>query len=190
LYWEQGHALADYNELIEWWNRNSYGKNFYVGHGIYRAGSNTAWKSPNEIPNQIKKMRSLKNTHGSIYFSSASFKTNANGWNDSLQNTYYHNPALIAPIEWLVQSKMASPKLVKQQDNSYNIIDTNPASNLKQFALIQKSKTGYRVAAILPKETKLLNLNTIGVTLSSSEPTWIVAVGKQNQLSKYQLINE
>jgi hypothetical protein len=135
-------------------------------------------------------MRSLKNTHGSAYFSSASFKTNANGWNDSLQNTYYHNPALIAPIEWLVQSKMTSPKLVKQQDNSYSILDMNPSSTLKQFALIQKSKTGYRVAAILPKETKSLNLNTIGVTLSSTEPVWIVAVGKQNQLSKYQLINE
>jgi hypothetical protein len=61
---------------------------------------------------------------------------------------------------------------------------------LKQFALIQKSKTGYRVVAILPKEIKSLNLNTIGVTLSSSEPTWIIAVGKQNQISKYQLINE
>jgi len=97
---------------------------------------------------------------------------------------------LIAPIEWLVQHKMTSPKLVKQQDNSYSILDTNPASNLKQFALIQKSKIGYRVLAILPKETKSLNLNTIGVTLSSSEPVWIVAVGKQNQLSKYQLINE
>jgi hypothetical protein len=160
-----------------------------VGHGIYRAGSNAAWKSPNEIPNQINKMRSLKNTHGSAYFSSASFKTNANGWNDSLQNNYYHKPALIAPIEWLVQYKMSTPKLVKQ-DNTYNIIDTNPASNLKQFALIQKTKTGYQVAAILPKETKSLQLNALGIKSSASEPIWIVAVGKQNQLSKFQLINE
>ena len=134
-------------------------------------------------------MRSLKNTHGSAYFSSASFKTNANGWNDSLQNTYYHNPALIAPIEWLVQYKMTSPKLVKQQDNSYSIIDTNPASNLKQFALIQKCKTGYRVVAILKKDTKSIQLNALGITISDAEPIWIVAVGKQNQLSKYQLIN-
>jgi hypothetical protein len=79
---------------------------------------------------------------------------------------------------------------VKQQDNSYSILDMNPSSTLKQFALIQKTKAGYRVAAIIPKETKSLNLNRIGVTLSSSEPVWIVAVGKQNQLSKYQLINE
>jgi hypothetical protein len=134
-------------------------------------------------------MRSLKNTHGSAYFSSASFKTNANGWNDSLQNTYYHKPALIAPIEWLVQNKMTSPKLVKQNENSYSIIDSNPTNTLKYFALIQKTKTGYQVAAILPKETKSIQLNTLGITKSTSEPTWIVAVGKQNQLSKYQLLD-
>jgi hypothetical protein len=134
-------------------------------------------------------MRSLKNTHGSVYFSSASFKTNANGWNDSLQNTYYHQPALIAPIEWLIQNKMASPKLVKQNENSYTIIDSNPTNTLKYFALIQKTKTGYQVAAILPKETKSIQLNTLGITKSTSEPIWIVAVGKQNQLSKYQVID-
>jgi len=134
-------------------------------------------------------MRSLKNTHGSAYFSSASFKTNANGWNDSLQNTYYHKPALIAPIEWLVQNKMTSPKLVKQNENSYSIIDSNPTNTLKYFALIQKTKTGYQVAAILPKETKSIQLNTLGITKLASEPIWIVAVGKQNQLSKYQVID-
>jgi hypothetical protein len=56
--------------------------------------------------------------------------------------------------------------------------------------LIQKTKTGYQVAAILPKETKSIQLNTLGITKLASEPIWIVAVGKQNQLSKYQLINE
>ena len=189
LYWEQGHPLADYNELIEWWNRNSYGKNLYIGHGIYRAGSNSSWKSLNELPNQIKKMRALKNTHGSAYFSSASFKTNANGWNDSLQNNYYHKPALIAPIEWLVQSKMSTPKLQKQTDNTYLLTDSNPLSSLKYFALIQKNKSGYSVEAILPKDTKSIQLDKLGIHKTTAEPLWIVAVGKQNQLSKYQLLD-
>ena len=186
LYWEQGHALADYNELIEWWNRNSYGKHLYIGHGIYRAGSNAAWKSPNEIPNQIKKMRSLKNTNGSAYFSSASFKTNANGWNDSLQQTYYHQPALIAPMDWLVQHKMTTPKIQKKSDNSFVLTDSNPSNHLKHFALIQKTKTGYSVAAILPKDCTNFNLKSLNIP--NNDPIWIVAVGKQNQLSKYQVI--
>ncbi len=188
LYWEQGHSLADYNELIEWWNRNSYGRHLYVGHGIYRAGTNTAWKSPNEIPNQIKKMRSLKNTNGSAYFSSASFKTNANGWNDSLQQNYYHQPALIAPMDWLVQTKMTAPKIQKQSPNNYLITDLNPISNLKHFALVQKNKTGYQVVAILPKDSKGFDLNTLNIKTTPDAPIWIVAVGKQNQLSKYQVI--
>jgi hypothetical protein len=84
---------------------------------------------------------------------------------------------------------MTSPKLVKQNENSYSILDSNPTNTLKYFALIQKTKTGYQVAAILPKETKSIQLNTLGITKSTSEPTWIVAVGKQNQLSKYQLLD-
>jgi hypothetical protein len=60
---------------------------------------------------------------------------------------------------------------------------------LKYFALIQKTKTGYQVAAILPKETKSIQLNTLGITKLASEPIWIVAIGKQNQLSKYQVID-
>jgi uncharacterized lipoprotein YddW (UPF0748 family) len=67
LYWEHGHALADYDELVQWWNDHSYGRALYIGHGIYRAGTNATWRNPNEIPYQINKLRSLPNTGGSVY---------------------------------------------------------------------------------------------------------------------------
>ena len=58
---------------------------------------------------------------------------------------------------------------------------------LKYFALIQKTKTGYQVAAIVPKETKSIQLNTLGITKSSAEPIWIVAVGKQNLINSFHV---
>jgi hypothetical protein len=67
-------------------------------------------------------------------------------------------------------------------------VDSNPLSTLKCFALIQKNKTGYSVEAILPKDTKSLDLNKLGIQMNATTPVWIVAVGKQNQLSKYQVI--
>ena len=36
LYWEIGFPLADYTVLLDWWSRYSYGKQVYIGHGIYR----------------------------------------------------------------------------------------------------------------------------------------------------------
>lgn len=187
LYWERGHALADYDELIEWWNKNSFGKNLYIGHGIYRAGSNTAWKSPNEIPNQIKKLRSLKNTNGSAFYSSVSFKSALNGWNDSLQNNYYRKPALIAPIAGLANNTIETPSIFKIKENEFEIRIDNTAG-IKHFALIQKNKDNYSVELLLPTNTKYINLKELGIAHLPYQSTWIVAVGKQNQLSKYTLI--
>jgi uncharacterized lipoprotein YddW (UPF0748 family) len=102
LYWEIGHKLADYQELINWWSQHSYGRHVYIGHGIYRSfEKNPAWKNPNELPNQLKMLRQTPNVQGSVYFSSKSFDRNPNGWNDSLRNNYYRTPALIPEMNWL-----------------------------------------------------------------------------------------
>ena len=101
LYLEIGHDKIDYAKMLEWWSKNSYGRNLYIGLGIYRSGSNTAWKNPNELPNQIKLLRQYPNVQGGIYFSSKSFNNNPNGWNDSLRNNYYKLPAKVPEMEWL-----------------------------------------------------------------------------------------
>lgn len=101
LYLEIGHPRVDYVKMLDWWSKNSYGKHLYIGHGIYRAGTNGAWKDPNELPNQIKLLRQYPNVQGSIYFSSKSFNNNPNGWSDSLRNNYYRQPAEVPVMEWL-----------------------------------------------------------------------------------------
>jgi uncharacterized lipoprotein YddW (UPF0748 family) len=93
LYWEIGHKLVDYNMLIEWWSKNSFGKNCYIGLGIYRAGSNAAWKDKTQLTRQIEKLRNTPNVNGMIFFSSKSFEKNPNGWNDSLRLNYFREPA-------------------------------------------------------------------------------------------------
>lgn len=102
LYLEIGHDKIAYEKILDWWSKHSYGRHIYIGHGIYRAyEKNKAWKNPDELPNQIKLLRSYPNVQGSIYFSSRSFDNNPNGWNDSLQNNYYRLPAIIPKMEWL-----------------------------------------------------------------------------------------
>jgi uncharacterized lipoprotein YddW (UPF0748 family) len=98
LYWEMGHDKADYNTLIEWWSKNTFGKNCYIGLGIYRAGSNAAWKDKTQLPRQIEKLRSTPNINGMIFFSSKTFEKNPNGWNDSLRLNYFREPATLPKI--------------------------------------------------------------------------------------------
>jgi uncharacterized lipoprotein YddW (UPF0748 family) len=103
LYLEIGHSKIAYEKLLDWWSKHTYGRHLYIGQGIYRTGERTssAWKNPNELPNQIQLLRQYPNVQGSIYFSSKSFDRNPNGWNDSLRNNYYREPALIPPMDWL-----------------------------------------------------------------------------------------
>ena len=183
IYWEHGHPLANYDTIIDWWDTHSYGKNLYIGHGMYKAGTNTSWRNKEEIPYQIKREREEENTRGSIYFSSSSFKNNPNNWNDSLQQNYYQKPALLPTIPWLVQYEVATPSVIKQSENTYQI-NQNQGKKVKQLAILQGSEKHFTVAAIVSGETKFINLNTLGLDKKNPQPYWIVAIGNQNQLSK------
>lgn len=99
LYWEMGHKLADYNTLIDWWSKNTFGKNCYIGIGIYRAGSNEAWKDKTQLPRQITKLRNTPNINGMIFFSSKTFERNPNGWNDSLRLEFFKEPASLPTMK-------------------------------------------------------------------------------------------
>ena len=93
LYWEFGHKAAPYEVLIDWWSKHTYGKNCYIGLGIYRAGSNEAWKDSSQLTRQIDLLRTKSTINGMIFFSSKTFNKNPNGWNDSLRLNYFRNPA-------------------------------------------------------------------------------------------------
>ena len=135
LYWERGHKLADYDVLLKWWNEHSYGRHLYIGHGIYRAGSNGAWRRPDEIPQQLQALRNYPTTQGSAYFSSKTFTKNQNGWNDSLRNNYYHYPALVPPMPWIVNTLPAQPLIEKQPNNMVKLVYKGQ-NKIKAFGIL------------------------------------------------------
>lgn len=105
LYWEFGHKAAPYEILLDWWSKHTYGKNCYIGLGIYRAGSNSAWKDITQLPRQIEALRNTPNIQGMIFFSSKSFNNNPNGWSDSLRLDYFKDPAKTPEMSWINSSK-------------------------------------------------------------------------------------
>jgi uncharacterized lipoprotein YddW (UPF0748 family) len=113
LYLEIGHDKIAYEKLLDWWSRNAYGKHIYIGHGIYRAldKAQSGWKNPRELPAQIQLLRQNAQVQGSVYFSSKSFATNPNGWNDSLRNNYYRYPALLPSMPWISDRAPLAPQV-------------------------------------------------------------------------------
>lgn len=101
VYWEFSHKHAPFEPIIKWWNDHSYGRHCYVGLGIYRAGTNPAWRDRTQLPRQIDSTRALENLGGQIYFSSTTFDKNPYGWNDLLRNNYYKEKVPVPEMPWL-----------------------------------------------------------------------------------------
>jgi len=151
LYWEQGHKLADFDTLLAWWNAHTYGRQLYIGQAIYRAGSNAAWRNPNEIPNEIKAIRSYPTTQGSIFFSSKNFENNPNGWADSLRYDYYALPAIVPPMSWIDSTKPAAPIFAKSGNNVFTIHYAGkiPVKAFAIFALPENVDTKLEYASLI-----------------------------------------
>jgi uncharacterized lipoprotein YddW (UPF0748 family) len=100
LYWEIGKKVADYEVLVEWWSKNSYDKNLYIG--LYPAGlgdkkKGEAWTKGNEIVRQLNMNKYYPKVDGVIFYSAKHFVSNKLNLNDSLQQKFYKYPA-ISPI--------------------------------------------------------------------------------------------
>ena len=105
-----------------------------------------------------------------------------------MQQNYYQKPALIPSMPWLVQYKVEAPLVNKQSSNSYQI-QVKLASSIKQYAILESTNKQFSVAVILMPDTKIINLNTLGIQKKLNAQYWLVAIGKQNQLSSLVALN-
>ena len=125
LYWEFGHKAVGFEILSKWWAEHAYGRQMYIGQGVYRSKEpkSYAWHNKNELPNQIKRIREFPEIQGSVYFSSKTFASNPNGWSDSLRNNYYKYPAIAPPMAWIDNEKPA--RLIVSYDTTKSSSFTN-----------------------------------------------------------------
>jgi uncharacterized lipoprotein YddW (UPF0748 family) len=210
IYWERGHRLADFDTLVNWWANHNYNRHLYIGQGVYKVYENkpTAWKNKTELPAQINKIRTNPQVHGSVFYSSNIFYRNPNGWNDSLQNNYYHYPALIPPMPWISSAVPLSPSITidstmdtfadklriylnknKQENvNKYVIYAFANASsinkeNAKNIVSIISADQPFFVFPLsgLPQEVNILSIGATCVTNTNNESglSKVIVVGKK-----------
>ncbi len=152
LYWEIGFRAAPFEVLLDWWSKHTYGKHCYIGLGVYRANSNAAWRDKTQLPRMLQAMRNTPNINGAIYFSSKTFDKNPNGWNDSLRNNYYREPATIPLMPWIDSLLPAAPqvKAIFPMDTVVNI-------TIEKSPLETKTISSYRLYACYNENPALNN---------------------------------
>lgn len=96
LYWGTSHPVANYNTLAAWWNDNHSDIPVYIGHGIYKIGTDKPdWQDAQQLPVQLNQVREYPNLSGSVFFSYKHLKRDLLGLQDSLIANYYHSKALV-----------------------------------------------------------------------------------------------
>lgn len=103
LYHSTRHKRKPFKTLVSWWANNVFNRHLYIGHATYRifTGSKSGpWNSRNELPLQVRYLRSFKQALGSAFYGSQALLKNTGNFRDSLQNELYRYPALIPPMSW------------------------------------------------------------------------------------------
>ena len=104
LYWQIGHPTVDFEMLANWWGNNNYNRAMYIGHGVYKINQESKtkeWAMPNELPKQIKLLRTIPGIHGSAFYSSKHFNRDLMGFQDSLKLNLNRKPAIIPTMNWI-----------------------------------------------------------------------------------------
>ncbi len=104
LYWRFGHPAVDFSMLSRWWDENTYGVTYYIGHGLYKLDPQSKiedWRNPEQLVRQITEARKLENFGGSAFFSAKHFYKDVDGINDHLQQRLYSTPALVPIMPWI-----------------------------------------------------------------------------------------
>lgn len=112
LYWDFSQHAAPYGVLLDWWAHHTYGRQLYIGQGLYRVGSPGAWRDPAELPDQLIANRSYPQVSGSIFYSASVFYRDTYGLDDSLRNHFYRYPALLPLMPWLDSLAPEAPRLL------------------------------------------------------------------------------
>jgi uncharacterized lipoprotein YddW (UPF0748 family) len=98
LYWEFGHKRAPFEVLLNWWGKHTYGKQCYIGIGVYKAKSNSAWNDK-QLPRQMEALRNTPNINGVVFYSSKSLESNPYGFADSLRLNYFKEKAEVPVVK-------------------------------------------------------------------------------------------
>ncbi|MEO9479043.1 MAG: family 10 glycosylhydrolase [Maribacter dokdonensis] len=145
VYWSMDLPVASHRKIVDWWAKNNYNTNLYVGNGPYKIRNNSdkAWEEKKELPMQLELARNTQQIQGNIMFSAKSLMTDKDDVVEYIHKKYYKRQAL-NPISGLAKiHTVKTPKLVSASKNDTELsLEFNDLNNIR-FALVYSS--GIRV---------------------------------------------
>lgn len=115
LYWQIGHATADYKELIGWWNRQAAKRPLYIGEDVERTAKYADPENPSshQLPAKHRLHGQMQNVQGTVLWYAKAVVDNVGNIGQALRNNYWRYPALQPPMPFLDDKAPKKPRKVK-----------------------------------------------------------------------------
>ena len=181
IYWEIGKEVADYKIIADWWSRNNFGTQLYIGQAPYRIDPESkvkSWQSAKEIIRQIKLNRTYPAISGSMFFSAKFMRKNPLDLHERLQKRYYRYPALTPSnrrINPILAQEPVEPQMVIK--NSQLNLTWENSENAKSYVIYQFRKR---------KKVDIKNPEHILLTTSNNSVTY--SLDKLTDPDKYKYV--
>ncbi len=96
VYWSMDLPVASHKTIVDWWSKNNFNTNLYIGNGAYKVRNNSdkAWDDIKELPMQLKLARETPQISGNIMFSAKSLMSDNDDVVAYIHKKYYKLPAL------------------------------------------------------------------------------------------------
>ena len=144
IYWEIGKEVADYKIIADWWSRNSFGTQLYIGQAPYKIDPQSnvkSWQSADEIVRQIKLNRKYPEISGSMFFSAKFMRKNPLELHEKLQKRYYRYPAIVPSnqrIDPIMPTEPVNAKLISENGKLH--FSWEKGENTKSYVIYQFKK--------------------------------------------------
>ncbi|MBA4408946.1 MAG: hypothetical protein C0397_05940 [Odoribacter sp.] len=178
LYWFIGKTVADYAILADWWSKNTYGCQLYIGQAPYlinEKSRDVAWQTSDELTKQIRLNRSYPNIAGSMFFSAKFMKNNPLGVKENLLKEMYKYPALSPPNPRVAPIQPVAPVNAQIHKKRKAIkLNWENAGNSRMFVI-------YKIS----KKSKLDIGNPENILKVSDETLLVIRKNKNTRPSKF-----
>ncbi len=113
IYWEIGHAAADYDELIRWWSAHAHARPLYIGQDVDRIAQK------GDMARKMLLQQGLPGINGSCQWYARAVADDRGGYATALRTNYHTKPALQPSMPWIdkkAPGKVRKTKIISTPD--------------------------------------------------------------------------
>jgi hypothetical protein len=142
--------VASHKTIVDWWSKNSFKTNLYIGNGAYKVRNNSdvAWNDKKELPKQLELARTTPEISGNIMFSAKSLMTDNEDVVDYIHRKYYKMPALNPASPFFRNTKLKIPRLLHLNETDTEIMLQFDDLKGIRYGLLYKS--GHNLKEVYP----------------------------------------